>query len=147
MASPLCLITNVHAIGLADAQGLLVTSPFYWDLNEGTRGFAVRFMPRNRGIAPTLTHAGVYSAVTHLLKTVAAGADPGKGAATIAAMKRLPARDALFGESTLRADGGVSHPMYLFEVKAPGEQRAPWDYYRLLRTIPADDAFRRAPVC
>ena len=147
LASPLCLITNVHAIGLAASQGLLVTSPFYWDFDSGTRAFAARFMPRNRGIAPTLTHAGVYSATSHLLRTVAAGADPGQGAATIAAMKRLPAHDALFGDSVLRPDGGVSHPMHLFEVKAPAAQRAPWDYYRLLRTISADEAFRRAAVC
>ena len=147
LASPLCLITNVHAIGLADAQGLLVTSPFYWDLNEGTRAFAARFMPRNRGIAPTLTHAGVYSATSHLLRAVAVGADPAQGAATIAAMKRLPAHDALFGDSTLRRDGGVSHPMHLFQVKAPGEQRGAWDYYRLIRTVSAEEAFRRAPVC
>ena len=147
LASPLCLITNVHAIGLAEAQGLLVTTPFYWNLNASTRAFAARFMPRNRGIAPTLTHAGVYSATTHLLRTVAAGADASQGAATIAEMKRLPATDPLFGESILRPDGGVSHPMHLFQVKAPAEQRGPWDYYRLLRTIPADEAFRRPPVC
>lgn len=147
LASPLCLITNVHAIGLADAQGLLVTTPFYWNLNEGTRAFAARFMPRNRGIAPTLVHAGVYSATSHLLRAVASGADPAQGAATIAAMKRLPAHDALFGRSVLRPDGGVSHPMHLVQVKAPAEQRAPWDYYRLLRTVPGEEAFRRVPSC
>ena len=147
LASPLCLITNVHAIGLADAQGLLVTTPFYWNLNEGTRAFAARFMPRNRGIAPTLVHAGVYSTTSHLLRAVASGADPAQGAATIAAMKRLPAHDALFGRSVLRPDGGVSHPMHLVQVKAPAEQRAPWDYYRLLRTVPGEEAFRRVPSC
>ena len=147
LASPLCLITNVHAIGLEDAQGLLVTAPFYWDLDPGTRAFAARFMPRNRGIAPTLTHAGVYSATLHLLRTVAAGADPARGAATVAAMRRLPACDPLFGRSVIRADGGVSHPMHLFRVKTPGEQRAPWDYYQRVQTISAQEAFARPARC
>ena len=147
LASPLCLTTNVHAIGLADAQGLLVTAPFYWDLTGATRAFAARFTPRNRGIAPTMVHAGVYAATAHLLRTVAAGADPASGAATVAAMKRLPVTDDLFGESIIRPDGGVSHPMHLFEVKAPAEQRTPWDDYRLLSTIPAGEAFANRAAC
>ena len=147
LASPLCLITNVHAIGLDDAQGLLVTEPFYWGLDDGTRAFAARFAPRNRGIPPTMVHAGVYSATRHLLRTVAAGADPAQGAATIAAMKRLPADDALFKRSTLRPDGGVSHPMHLFQVKSPHESAGAWDAYRLLRTIPADEAFQASAGC
>jgi len=141
LAALLCLLTNVGAIGLQDAQGLLVTEPFYWNLDAGTRAFADAFVPRNRGIPPTSVHAGVYSAVLHLLRTVAAGADPGEGAATIAAMKRLPAQDPLFGPSTLRGDGGVSHPMHLFQVKAPGDSRAAWDVYEPLRTVPAAEAF------
>jgi len=141
LAALLCLVTNVHAVGLADAQGLLVTAPFYWDLDAGTRAFAARFMPRNRGIAPTLVHAGVYSATAHLLRAVAAGADPTSGAALVARMRALPAEDALFGRSTIRPNGAVAHPMHLFRVKAPGESRGPWDYYRPLRTIPAEQAF------
>lgn len=144
LASLLCLVTNVHAIGLADAQGLLVTEPFYWDLNPGTRAFAAAIGPRNRGIAPTMVHAGVFSAMSHLLRAVAAGADPGDGRATVAAMKRLPAEDALFGRSTLLANGSVIHPMHLFQVKAPGQSSGPWDLYRRLRTIPAEQAFRNA---
>jgi len=144
LASLLCLVTNVHAIGLDQAQGLLVAEPFYWDLDAGTWAFAAAIAPRNRGIAPTMVHAGVFSATSHLLRTVAAGADPGDGRATIAAMKRLPAEDALFGRSTLLANGSVTHPMHLFQVKAPGESSGPWDLYRRLRTIPADQAFRSA---
>ena len=147
LASLLCLETNVHAIGLADAKGLLVTAPFYWDLDEGTRAFAARFGPRNRGIMPTMVHAGVYSATTHLLRTVAAGVDPADGAGIIAAMKRLPAQDALFGRSDLRANGSVVHPMHLFRVKAPGESRGTWDYYTRLRTTPAAEAFGPAAGC
>ena len=141
LAALLCLLTNVGAIGLPDAQGLLVTEPFYWDMDAGTRAFAADFTPRNRGIPPTSVHAGVYSAVLHLLRTVAAGADPGDGAATIAAMKRLPAEDPCFGRSALRGDGGVSHPMHLFRVKSPGDSRAAWDVYQPLRTVPAAEAF------
>ena len=141
LAALLCLLTNVAAIGLPDAQGLLVAEPFYWDWDAGTRAFAAAFAPRNRSIPPTMVHAGVFSAVSHLLRAVAAGADPADGAATVAVMKRLPARDALFGESGLRADGGVSHPMHLFQVKAPGESAGPWDVYRPLRTVPATEAF------
>ncbi len=144
LASLLCLVTNVHAIGLADAQSLLVTEPFYWDLDPGTRAFAAAIAPRNRGIAPTMVHAGVFSATSHLLRAVGEGADPGDGRATIAAMKRLPAEDALFGRSTLLANGSVTHPMHLFQVKAPGQSFGPWDLYRLLRTIPAEQAFRGA---
>ncbi len=141
LAALLCLLTNVHAIGLADAAGLLATEPFYWDLNPSTRAFAAAFAPRNRGIPPTMVHAGVFSATAHLLRTVAAGADPADGAATIAAMKRLPADDPLFGRSMLRADGGVSHPMHLFRVKSSAESRGDWDIYRPLRTITAEEAF------
>ena len=147
LAALLCLVTNVRAIGLPDAQGLLVTEPFYWDLDPGTRAFAATFAPRNRGIPPTMVHAGVYSATLHLLRAVAAGADPADGAATIAAMTRMPADDPLFGRSSVRADGGVSHPMHLFQVKAPGESQGPWDVYRPLRTIPANEAFGSRPGC
>ena len=146
LASLLCLVTNVHAVGLHDAQGLLVTEPFYWDLNPGTRAFAAAIGPRNRGIAPTMVHAGVFSAASHLLRAVAAGADPGDGRAVIAAMKRLPAEDALFGRGTVLANGSVPHPMHLFQVKAPGESTGPWDLYRRLRTVPAEQA-RPAPGC
>ena len=147
LAALLCLDTNIHAIGLADAQGLLVTSPFHWGWDTGTRAFAARFAPRNRGIPPTMVHAGVYSATAHLLRTVAAGADPADGAALVAAMKAGVAEDALFGRSDVRRDGSVAHPMHLFRVKAPGESRGAWDYCAPVRTVEAGDAFGVAERC
>lgn len=147
LASPLALITNIHAIGLDAAQGLLVTEPFYWAMTDATRGFAARFTPRNRGIPPTMVHAGVYSATRHLLRTVATGADPAQGRATIAAMRALPAEDPLFGPSPIRPDGGVSHPMHLFRVKSPAESTGPWDCYEPLHTIPAHEAFAGRETC
>ena len=135
IAALLCLITNVHAIGLADAAGLLVTAPFYWGLNERTRAFAARFAPQNRGIPPTITHAGVYAAVGHWLRCVR---DPLDGAATAAAMRGVVA-DELFGVSDVRPGGSVAHTMHLFRVKTPGQSRAEWDYYEPLRGV--NDAF------
>ncbi len=134
LASPLCLSTNVRAIGLDDAQGLLVTEPFYWDLTPATRAFTARFAPRNRGIVPTMVHAGVYSATRHLLRTLATGADPLDGAALLATMRATPAEDDLFGRSTIRPDGGITRPMHLFRVKRPGQSAGPWDLYEHLRT-------------
>ena len=143
LASLLCLLTNVHAIGLADAQGLLLASPFYWDLDDGTRAFTRRFAPLFRGNHPTMVQAGAYSAVTHYLKALASlpAAAQADGAAVVARMKSLPAEDALFGRSTVRANGSVAHDMHLFQVKAPGESAGAWDYYRKLRTVPAAEAF------
>ncbi len=144
LASLICLDTNVNAIGLADAQGLVLTSPFYWDLNDGTRAFARRFAPQDNGIHPTFLHAGAYSAATHYLKAaLALGVDRAKadGRAAVAQMMAMPAEDPLFGRSTVRANGSVTHDMMLFQVKAPNESRYPWDYYRLLRRIPAEEAF------
>ncbi len=144
---PLCLVTNVHAIGLPDAQGTLVAAPFYWDLDARTRAFAARFAPANRGIPPTMVHAGVYAATRHLLAAIRAGADPARGAATIAAMKRLPAEDGLFTETILRPDGGVSHAMHLFQVKSPARSTGPWDVYEKLVSIPAAEAFGPGGAC
>ena len=143
LASPLCLTTNVHAIGLELAEGLLVTEPFYWNLNDATRAFTARFAPRNRGIPPTMVHAGVYAATIHLLAAIAAGADPAQGAATIAAMKRLTPAETLF-PATIRPDGGVSHPMHLFRVKAPSASTGAWDLYQPLRTSPPNQPI---PAC
>ena len=140
LASLLCLITNVHAIGLADAQGLLLTSPFYWDLNEGTRAFTARFRAQFHQ-PPTMVQAGAYSATRHYLRAVME-AGVVDGAAIVAAMKRMPADDPLFGRSIVRPNGSVIHDMHLFQVKAPGESSADWDFYRLLRTTPATQAFR-----
>jgi len=140
-AGLLVFITDVHALGLPTAQGLIMTETFYWDMNDKTRAFAKRFAERDRGIHPTMIHAGVYSAVTHYLKAVEAlkGDD---GTKVIAKMKEMPTDDPLFGKGTIRPDGRKVHPAYLFEVKKPNESKGAWDYYKLRATIPAEQAFR-----
>jgi branched-chain amino acid transport system substrate-binding protein len=141
LAGLLVFITDVHSLGLATAHGLFLTESFYWDMNDQTRAFAKRFAERNRGIYPTMVHAGVYAAVLHYLKAVTAlnGDD---GTKVIAKMKELPTDDPLFGKGTVRADGRKIHNMYLFEVKTPSESKGPWDLYKLRATIPAAQAFR-----
>lgn len=146
LAALICLLTNIQAIGLKDAQGLVITAPFYWDTNEATRAFTTRFAPQYRGIHPTFLHAGAYSAATHYLKAVmAVGADRAKadGRALVAEMKRLPAEDALFGRSEVRANGSVTHPMSLYQVKSPDESKYPWDFYKKIGVTPGDEAFRK----
>src|SRR5437867_275970 len=140
-AGLLVFITDVHALGLPTAQGLILTETFYWDMNDKTRAFAKRFAERDRGIHPTMIHAGVYSAVTHYLKAVDA-LKSDDGTRVIAKMKEMPTDDPLFGKGTIRADGRKMHPAYLFEVKKPSESKAPWDYYKVRATIPAEQAFR-----
>ena len=140
-AGLLVFLTDVHALGLPTAQGLIFTETFYWDMNDRTRAFAKRFAERNRGIHPTMIHAGVYAGVTHYLKAAEA-LKTDEGAKVIAKMKELPTDDPLFGKGTIRADGRKVHPAYLFEVKKPAESKGPWDYYKLRATIPAEQAFR-----
>src|SRR5262250_255166 len=141
LAGLLVFITDVHALGLPTAQGLIFTETFYWDLNDKTRAFAKKFAERNRGIHPTMVHAGVYSSVLHYLKAVEA-LKSDDGTKVIAKMKEMPTDDPLFGKGTIRVDGRKIHPAYLVEVKKPAESKAPWDYYKIRATIPADQAFR-----
>jgi branched-chain amino acid transport system substrate-binding protein len=136
-AGLLVFLTDVHALGLEKAQGLIFTETFYWDANDQTRAFAKRFAERNRGIHPTMIHAGVYAGTLHYLKAVEA-LKSDDGPRVIAKMTD----DSLFGKGHIRADGRKIHPAYLFEVKKPSESRYPWDYYKLRATIPADQAFR-----
>ncbi|MBM4440723.1 MAG: ABC transporter substrate-binding protein [Candidatus Rokubacteria bacterium] len=140
-AGLLVFLTDVHALGLDKAQGLIFTSTFYWDMNDQTRAFAKRFSERNRGIHPTMIHAGVYASVTHYLKAVEA-LKSDDGTAVIAKMKATPTDDPLFGKGTIRVDGRKIHPAYLVEVKKPSESKKPWDYYKVRATIPAEQAFR-----
>jgi branched-chain amino acid transport system substrate-binding protein len=144
LAALLTFISNVHALGLDVAQGLTLTATFYWDMNEGTRAWSKRFSERMKTHAePTMVQAGDYSSTLHYLKTLEAmGGNPHDGAKVIAKMKELPTDDPLFGKGTIRADGRKIHPAYLFEVKKPSESKYPWDYYKLLATIPAEEAFR-----
>ncbi len=142
LAGLLVFITDVHALGLKTAQGLIFTETFYWDKDEQTRAFAKRFAPQFKGVHPTMVHAGVYSAVLHYLKAAEALKDVSDGSKVVAKMKELPTDDPLFGKGTIRADGRKIHPAYLVEVKKPEESKAPWDYHKVRATIPADQAFR-----
>jgi branched-chain amino acid transport system substrate-binding protein len=141
LAGLLVFVTDVHALGLQTAQGLVLTESFYWDLNDRTREFSQRFAKAHNGNMPTMIQAGVYSAVLHYLKAVEAtkSKDP---AQVLAKMKEMPTDDPLFGKGTIRPDGRKMHDMYLFEVKAPKDSKARWDYYKLVATLPADQAFR-----
>jgi len=141
LAGLLVFITDVHALGLPIAQGLIFTETFYWDQNDASRAFAKRFAASNKGIHPSMVHAGVYSSVTHYLKAVEA-LKSDDGTKVIAQMKKTPTDDPLFGKGTIRADGRKIHPAYLVEVKKPGESKAPWDYHKIRATIPAEQAFR-----
>jgi branched-chain amino acid transport system substrate-binding protein len=142
LAALLAFITDVHALSLKTAQGLIMTEAWYWDLNDNNREFTKKFIAQNKGSYPTMVHAGVYSAVTHYLKALEALKSDADGAAVVAKMKELPTDDKLFGKGEVRADGRKIHPMYLFEVKKPAESKGPWDYYKVRATIPADQAFR-----
>ena len=141
LAGLLVFISDVHALGLEKAQGLILTEAFYWDQNDATRSWAKKFAERQRNAMPTMVQAGVYSAVLHYLKSVEA-LKSDDGTKVIAKMKEMPTDDPLFGKGTVRADGRKTHPMYLYEVKKPSESKGPWDYYKLRATIPADQAFR-----
>jgi branched-chain amino acid transport system substrate-binding protein len=140
LAAISAVITDVHAVGLADAQGLLLAESFYWDRTAESRQWSKRFFAR-RGVMPTQMQAGVYSAVTHYLKAVdALGSDEAK--AVVARMRDMPIHDFFADRGFLRADGRMVHDMYLVEVKKPEESRYPWDYYSILKTIPGEEAFR-----
>ena len=141
LAGLLVFITDVHSLGLQVAQGLVMTEAFYWDQNDQTRAWSKRFADRNGGKMPTMVHAGVYAGALHYLKAVEAlkGKDT---AQVMAKMKEMPTDDPLFGKGSIRQDGRKIHDMYLFEVKKPAESKGPWDLYKQLATIPADQAFR-----
>ncbi len=144
LAALLLFISDVNALGLDVAQGLQFTEAFYWDANDGTRAFSKRFAAKAKNNAmPTEIQAGVYSATLHYLKALEAmGGNPHDGARVVAKMKETPTDDPLFGKGVIRPDGRAIHPAYLFEVKKPSESKYPWDYYKLIATIPADEAFR-----
>ena len=142
LAGLLIFITDVNALGLETAQGLVLTESFYWDLNDDTRAWSERFAEAHGGAKPTMVHAGVYSGVLHYLKAVEALGDKEAGDAVVAKMKETPTSDPLFGEGEIRVDGRKIHDMFLFKVKAPDASTGPWDYYELVATIPGAEAFR-----
>jgi branched-chain amino acid transport system substrate-binding protein len=144
LAGLLVFISDVHSMGLPIAKGLLLTEAFYWDLNDGTRQWSKRFAPRNGGKYPTMNQAGTYASVLHWMKAIAAidKTQARSGTAVVAKMKDMPTDDALFGKGSIRPDGRTIHDMYLFQVKSPEESKQPYDYYKLLSTVPGDKAFR-----
>ena len=145
LAGLLVFLSDVHAMGLPVAQGLILTNSFYWDMNDRTRAFAERLKPKAPAQRPTMVQAGVYSSVLHYLKVAGDKGVPfmkADGAATVAALKAMPTEDDCFGKGTIRVDGRKIHPSYLWEVKKPSESKAPYDYYKPIATTPADEAFR-----
>jgi branched-chain amino acid transport system substrate-binding protein len=133
-------LTDVHAIGLQTAQGLVFTEAFYWDQNDGTRAFSRRFDQRH-GTPPTSLHAGAYSATLHYLKAVAAAGTDETGA-VLAKMREIPINDFMTDGGWIRQDGRVMRTMYLIQVKKPQEAKGEWDLLKVIASIPADDAFR-----
>ncbi|WP_247835803.1 ABC transporter substrate-binding protein [Bradyrhizobium sp. 200] len=143
LAGMLLFISDIHSLGLKTAQGLQLTTAFYWDLNEKTRAFGERFAAANKGRYPSMNQAGAYSAALAYLKAVAKVGSPKDGAAVVKAMREAGTfEDPLFGKTALREDGRVVHDMMLVQVKAPAESTKPFDYYKIVSTIPASEAFR-----
>jgi branched-chain amino acid transport system substrate-binding protein len=141
LAGLLVFVSDVHSLGLERAQGLSLTEAFYWDLNDKTRAFSKRFADKFKGRMPTMIQAGFYSATLAYLNAVkAAGTDDADK--VMATLKATKWDDPVFGKSYIRADGRNIHDMYLFEVKKPSESKGPWDYYKLIATIPGEEAFR-----
>ena len=141
VAALLMFLTDVHSLGLNQAQGLLFSEGFYWDMDDQTRAFSTRFEKLHKGYKPTMVQAGVYSSVLHYLKSVAAAkTDDWKVVAQ--KMRDLPIQDPIMRNASIRPDGRVIHDMYLFQVKTPGESKGAWDYYKTVSTIPANTAFK-----
>jgi branched-chain amino acid transport system substrate-binding protein len=133
-------ITDVHSLGIQAAQGMIVTEGFYWDMDDASRAFAKRFFQKE-GHMPTMIQAGVYSAVMHYLKAIdATGTDEAK--AVVAQMKAMPINDLFAKNGRIREDGRMVHDMYLVQVKSPAESKNEWDVYKVLATVPGDDAYR-----
>ncbi|MBV8915357.1 MAG: ABC transporter substrate-binding protein [Acetobacteraceae bacterium] len=140
LASFVLTVPDIAALGLPTAQGVTVNEAFYWDLDDGMRSFANRFMARHHA-APSTIQAGVYSVTLHYLRSVAA-AGTTETSAVMRKMHELPVSDPTIHNGTLREDGRMVHDTYLFRVKAPEESKGPFDFYRLTATIPAAEAFR-----
>jgi branched-chain amino acid transport system substrate-binding protein len=143
LAGLLVFITDVNSLGLKTAQGLVITTAYYWDQNDQTRAFAKKFMafPESKGIPPTMTQAGVYGEVMQYLKAIqAAGTDD--ATAVMTKLRAMPINDFMTKGGSLRIDGRVMRDMYLAQVKTPAESKYPFDYYKILQTIPKDQAYR-----
>jgi branched-chain amino acid transport system substrate-binding protein len=141
LVAMLMVLNDIAGMGLDAAQGLYLSEAFYWDLNDGTRAWARRFAEANNGRYPNMVHAGVYSSILHYLKTVNETKGAEDGVKVVEAMKAKPTDDALFGRGSIRKDGRKIHDMYLFQVKTPDESKGPYDFYKLVGTVPAESAF------
>ncbi len=139
LASLLMYINDVHSVGLRTAQGMLLSEAFYWDMNDETRAFSKKYFAKVNAM-PNMSQMGAYSSLKHYLKAVeAAGSTDAK--AVMAKMREMPINDVFTKNGRLREDGMMVHDMYLFQVKSPQESKAPWDYYKVISTVPADKAF------
>jgi branched-chain amino acid transport system substrate-binding protein len=143
LAALLLFITDVKAMGLETAQGLNFTETFYWDMNDDTRAFSKKFAARMKnGSPPSMVQAGVYSGLLHYFKALEAlGGNPHDGIKVVEKMKSMPTDDKLFGKGEIQPNGRKIHPAYLFEVKKPSESKSPYDFYKLVGTVPGDQAF------
>ena len=144
VAAMLMFIADVHGLGLQAAQGLYLTESFYWDLNDRSRAFTKRFEARMPNVKPNMTNAGVYSGVLHWLKAVkdAGVANRADGTAIVSRMKGMPVSDDAYPAGTIREDGLVLFPSYLFQVKTPAESKYAWDYFKLVAETPASEAWK-----
>ncbi|VVD68356.1 ABC transporter permease [Pandoraea capi] len=141
LAALLVFLSDVHALGLNTAQGLLFTDGFYWDYDDASRQWSDRFQKKYKNLKPTMVQAGVYSSVLHYLRSVAA-AKSVDAKVVAQKMRELPIRDPIMHNASIRPDGRVIHDMYLFRVKSPAESKGPWDYYTKVATVPATEAFQ-----
>ena len=145
LAGLLLFISDVHALGLETAQGIVLTDSFYWDMNDRTRAFSARLQKKFPSGRPTMVDAGVYSSTLHWLKVAGDAGVPfmkGSGTEVVARLKAMPTDDDCFGQGIIRADGRKIHPSYLWKIKKPSESKGPWDYYAPVSFTPADQAFR-----
>ncbi|QHE93944.1 ABC transporter substrate-binding protein [Pandoraea fibrosis] len=141
LAALLVFLSDVHALGLNTAQGLMFTDGFYWDFDDASRAWSARFQKKYKDLKPTMVQAGVYSSVLHYLRAVAASKSV--DAKVVAQkMREMPIRDPIMHNASIRPDGRVIHDMYLFRVKSPAESKGPWDYYTKVATVPATEAFQ-----
>nr|WP_026190850.1 ABC transporter substrate-binding protein [Methylobacterium sp. WSM2598] len=140
LAGLLVFIADIHGLGLPATQGLILSTAFYWDLNDETRAWSQRFVARTKKV-PTMIHAGTYGAVTHYLKAMAA-ANTDDGPTVAAQMRKMPVNDFMTRNGRIREDGRLVRDIYLMQVKSPAESKGRFDYYKLLETIPGEEAFR-----
>lgn len=143
LAGLLLFISDINSLGLQAAQGLTLTTGFYWDRTEATRTFSKRFYEKMKQM-PSMVQAGVYSGVMNYLKAVEA-IDSIDGAAVVQQMRKVKINDIFAENGYVREDGRMVHDMYLVEVKKPGDSKYPWDYYKILKVIPGEEAFRPLP--